>query len=68
MAGATSSIEGVLMDFLAPILPKIGGELTREVLINLHRLVSGNDASNLGGCRHGHLALRMTANEYKTQT
>ena len=63
MAGTTSSIEGVLTDFSAPILPKIGGELTREVLINLHRLVSGNVASNLRGGRHGHLALTMTDEE-----
>ena len=71
MAGATSSIEGKLADFPTPILPKIEGELTREGLINLHRLVGVNAASvasNLGGIRHGYLTMIMTAEEYKTQT
>ena len=52
MAGETSSVEGVLADFLKPILPKIYEEPTREGLIDLHRLISGNTASvasNLGG-------------------
>ena len=61
---ATSSIEGVLADFPTPILPKIGGEPTREGLIDIHRFISGNAASvasNIGGGLHGHLALTMTA-------
>ena len=71
MAGAMSSVEGVLANFPTPILPNIGGEPTREVLIEIHRLISGNAASvalNIGGGRHGHLALTMTAEEYTEQT
>ena len=71
MAGATSNTKGVLTDFPTPILPKIGGEPTREGLIDIHRLISGNAASvalNFGGGRHGHLALMMTAEEYMEQT
>ena len=45
MAGATISVKGVLADFPTPILPKIGGEPTREGLIDLHQLVSDNAAS-----------------------
>ena len=59
-----SSVEGVLADFPTPILPKIGGEPTREGLIDIHRLISVNSASmasNIGGGLHGHLALTMTA-------
>ena len=71
MLGETNSIEGVLMEFLTPILPKIGGDPTREALINLHQLISGNAASmvsNLVGGHHRHLALTMTAEEYMEQT
>ena len=52
MVGTTSSADGVLVDLLKPILPKIGGELTIESLKYLHILVSGNAAYvalNLGG-------------------
>ena len=69
--GATGSINGVLEDFTAPILPNIGGEPTREALINLHRLIIGNMASmalNLGGGWHGHLTLTTTADEFMEQT
>ena len=62
MAGKTSSVEGVLTDLPTPILPNIGGELTREVLIKIHRLISVNAASvvsKLGGGQHGYLALTM---------
>ena len=71
MAGAMSSVEGVCEDFLKPILPKIDIEQTIEGLIDIHQLISGNAAymaSNLGGGRHGHLALTMTAEEYMGQT
>ena len=71
MAEATSSVKGVLTDFLTPILPKIDGEPTREGLIYIHRLISRNAASmasNLGGGRHGHLSLTMMAEEYMEQT
>ena len=71
MAGATSNTKGVLTDFPTPILPKIGGEPTREGLIDIHRLIRGNAASvalNFGGGRHGHLALTMMAEEYMEQT
>ena len=65
------SVEGVLAEFLTHILPKIDGELTIEGLIDLHQLIRGNAAyvaSNLGGGQHGHLALTMTAKEYRAQT
>ena len=68
--GETSRVEGVLADFPAPILPKIGGELTIEPLKDLHILVSGNVASvesNLGGGEHGHLTLTITAEKYLAQ-
>ena len=71
MAGSTISVKGVLADFLTPILPNIDKEMTREGLINKHRLTSGNSeslASKLRGGRHGHLALTMTAEEYLEQT
>ena len=62
--GATTIVKGVLMYFPIPIFPKIGGEITREVLIELHQLVSGNEASvssNLRGGRHEDLMLIMTS-------
>ena len=66
MGEATRSVEGVIADFLTPILPNIGGKLTREGLINLNRLISENEASvasNLRRGRHGHLTLTMTSAE-----
>ena len=71
MTGKTSSVEGVLADFLTPILLKIESYQTREGLIDIYRLVSGNAAyvpSNLKGGWHRHLALTMTAKEYRKQT
>ena len=71
VAGATSSAKGVLVDFPTPILPKIGVELTREGLIEIHGLISGDVVSvalNLGGGQHGHLALMMSFEEYTEQT
>ena len=71
MAWEIISGEGVLADFLTPILPEIGGEPTIEGLIDLHQLVSGNAssmASNLKRGRHRQLALTMTAEENKIQT
>ena len=53
------------------ILPNIYGETTRESLIEIHRLISGNSvsvASDIGGGRHGHLAITMTAEDYLAQT
>ena len=67
MVRETSSIEGVLVDFPTPIISNIGGIPTRESLIDLHELVSGNVvsvASNLGGGRHRHLTLTTTSNKY----
>ena len=67
MVGATTSIKGVLTDFPTPILLKIGGELTREGLIKIHRLTSENTASvlsSLGGGWHGHLAPTITIEDY----
>ena len=66
MVGVVSSAEGVLVKFPRPILTKIRGEPTREVLINLHELVRVNAASvasNLGGGRHKHIRLEMTSAE-----
>ena len=71
MEGSTSSVERVPVEFLTPIIPKIGGETTREELIDLHQLVGGNAASvalNLGGDHNRHLMLMMNAEEYKTHT
>ena len=71
MVGAKSSVKGVLADFPTPILPKIGGEPTREGLIDLHRLVIWNAASvasNLREGQHGNLALMVTDEEYKAYT
>ena len=62
MVGIANSTKGVFMDLLTPILLKIGGDPTREALIELHQLISGNAASvasNIGGGRHGHLALTI---------
>ena len=67
----TISVKGVVTDLPTPTLPKIGGEPTRGGLIEIHRLISGNEASvasNLGGGQHGHLALTMTAKEYMENT
>ena len=63
MVGIANSTKGVFMDFLTPILLKIGGDPTREALIELHQIISGNSASvasNIGGGRHVHLVLTMT--------
>ena len=71
MAGETSSVKGVFVDFPTPILPKIDGEPTREGLIKIHLLISGNAASvasNHGGGQHGHLALTMTDTDFRAQT
>ena len=71
MAGETISVKGVLADFPAPILPNIDGEPTREVLVDLHQLINGNEASvalNLVGDRHRNLAVKMRANDYRAQT
>ena len=71
MVGETSSVKGVLMNFLTPIFTKNYGEPTRAVLIEIHQFISGNAASvasNLGGGRHGHLALTMTAKYYRAQS
>ena len=71
MSGATSKVKGVLAYFPTPMFLKIDGEPTIKGLIDLHRLISGNAASvasNLGGDRHGHLALTMTATEYRAHT
>ena len=70
MSGATTSVEGVFADFLTPILLNIEGETTREGLIKLHELVSGNAAPmslNLGGGRHRHLVLTLTSKDYAEQ-
>ena len=67
MTGTTSIIEGVLMDFPAPILPKTGGDRTRETLIEVHRLKSGNVVSmmlKIGGGRQICFELTMTTEDY----
>ena len=71
MAGGTRSVKGFLVYLLTPILSKIIRETTIEDLIDLHQVISGNTASmasNLGGGRHGHPALMMTAEKYMEQT
>ena len=71
MVGIANSTKGVFMDFLAPILLKISGDLTREALIELHQLIIGNVASfasNIGGVWHGHLALTITKEDFLEQT
>ena len=70
VTGTANRVEGVLTDFLMLILSKTVGELIRESLIKIHQLISGNVASvasNLGGGRHVHLALTMTAEDYLAQ-
>ena len=65
------SVKGFLADFPMPILTNIDGEPTKEGLIDLHCLISGNVASlalNLGGGRLRHLKMLMTAEEYMEQT
>ena len=67
MVGSTSSVKGVPADFLTTIFPNIGREPTRESLIGLHMLISGNAASvalNFEGGRHRYLALTSRAEEY----
>ena len=69
IAGAKISLEGVLADFPTPIFPKIDGELTREGLVDIHQLISGNVksvASNIRGGQHSHIALTITSKEYRT--
>ena len=71
MTDTANSVKAFLTDFLTPILPNIVGELTRESLINIHRLISGNIESvmlNLGGGWNGHLVLTITAEDYLAQT
>ena len=63
MAVTTSSINGFLADSPTPILTNIGIDTTRESLIELNRLISGNAAYvalNLRGGLHGHFALTIT--------
>ena len=70
MLGETSTAEGVLADFLTPMLPNIGGEPTIEALIKLHMLISRNVASmiyDLRGGLHRHLTLTMTVYYYIVQ-
>ena len=53
-----------------PILPKIDKKPTREELIDLHQLISGNAASVVSYLRGGqqeHLALKIKAEEYMEQ-
>ena len=67
MTRTTSIIEGVFAYFTTPILTKIGREPTRESLVKIHCLISGNVpcvASNLGGGQHRHLALTITTKDY----
>ena len=71
MLGAPRINKVVLADFPTPILPKICGEPTRELLINIYIFISrstASAASNLRGGRHRHLMLAMTAKEYMEQT
>ena len=71
MGGGTRKFKGVLADFPTAILPNISGYPLSEALIEVHWFISGNVApvaSNLGGGRHGHLAIKMTADDYMVHT
>ena len=71
MVVEATSIKGVLTEFLTPILMNIGGGPTREGLIDIDQLISGNAASvssKLRGGRHVQLALKITRKEYASQT
>ena len=71
MVDITSSDGGFLKDFLIPILTKIGGDTTREALIKINWMISGNTAplaSNIGRGQNGHLTLTMTLGDYMEQT
>ena len=71
MLGTTSSSERFLADFPTPMIPKIGGDPTKEALIKLNQFVSINTASvalNLTGVWHIHLTLTITAEEYMAHT
>ena len=55
MSGTVKNVEGVLTNFLMPILPNVTRESKRESLINIHRLISGDMASmesKVGGGWH----------------
>ena len=67
MVGVTISIEGVLADFLKPILPKISVEPTSEGLIKIHQLINGNTeskSSKLRGGGHRIFTLTMINEDY----
>ena len=67
MVGSTSSVKRVPADFLTTIFPNIGREPTREALIGVHMLISGNAASvayDFRRYRHRHLVLTITAKDY----
>ena len=71
MAESTSSIEGVLADFLASIIPKVVIEPTREALVDLHFILilnAASVASKLDRGHHGHLTLTMAVDEYLAHT
>ena len=60
-------VERFFLDSLIPIPPKITREPTRESIIKINQLFSGNVVSmdlNLAGGRHIHLALTMTTEDY----
>ena len=70
MIGTKISVEGVHADLPTEIIPKIEVEPTIKVLIKLNQLISGNAASialKIGGGRHVHLALTMTAADHMSQ-
>ena len=72
MATTANKTKGLLVYFPEPILHlhEIAGEPTTESLIDIHRIISGNAdyiALNFGGRRHGHLAIKMTTEDYLEQ-
>ena len=67
MVGKMNSAGLFLANFPILKVPKIGGDLTKASIIEVHWLISGNAASvtsNLVGGQHVHLTLIMTAENY----
>lgn len=65
------TVDQITNAFPTPILPKIGGEPTREPILNIHRLLCQNASAiptSLGGGNHGHLALTLNNAEYQFRT
>jgi len=67
MVTNSTSVDGITADFPHPILKKIHGEPTRKEIVELHKKLCENAAavtSNLGGGKHGHLALILSDKDF----